>query len=102
MGCSSRTQKSLRTDLIYPYPGPAIAKITCNRAYSLSSRQAGLPSEEPLSDAVSEMLCKNQAMQQLPKVVVITGANAGVGRATAKAFAEHGADIGLLARDKDR
>jgi len=31
-------------------------------------------------------------------VVVITGASAGVGRATARAFAERGADIGLIAR----
>lgn len=33
-----------------------------------------------------------------PEVVVITGASAGVGRATARAFAERGAHIGLLAR----
>jgi NAD(P)-dependent dehydrogenase (short-subunit alcohol dehydrogenase family) len=33
-----------------------------------------------------------------PDVVVITGASAGVGRATARAFAQHGAHIGLLAR----
>jgi NAD(P)-dependent dehydrogenase (short-subunit alcohol dehydrogenase family) len=33
-----------------------------------------------------------------PKVVVITGASAGVGRATAVAFARRGASIGLLAR----
>jgi NAD(P)-dependent dehydrogenase (short-subunit alcohol dehydrogenase family) len=33
-------------------------------------------------------------------VVVITGASAGVGRATAKAFAREGARIGLLARDE--
>uniref|UniRef100_UPI0038D3B41A SDR family oxidoreductase n=1 Tax=Halalkalicoccus salilacus TaxID=3117459 RepID=UPI0038D3B41A len=32
------------------------------------------------------------------KVVVVTGASAGVGRATARAFAEQGARIGLLAR----
>ncbi|WP_224269771.1 SDR family oxidoreductase [Haloprofundus salinisoli] len=32
------------------------------------------------------------------EVVVITGASAGVGRATARAFAEQGAQIGLLAR----
>ena len=32
------------------------------------------------------------------EVVVITGASAGVGRATAQAFAERGARIGLLAR----
>ncbi len=35
-----------------------------------------------------------------PEVVVITGASAGVGRATVKAFAERGAHIGLLARGK--
>jgi NAD(P)-dependent dehydrogenase (short-subunit alcohol dehydrogenase family) len=34
------------------------------------------------------------------RVVVITGASAGVGRATARAFAERGASIGLLARGR--
>jgi short-subunit dehydrogenase len=33
-----------------------------------------------------------------PQVVVITGASAGVGRATARAFARRGARIGLIAR----
>jgi NAD(P)-dependent dehydrogenase (short-subunit alcohol dehydrogenase family) len=33
------------------------------------------------------------------EVVVITGASAGVGRAVAHAFAKHGAQIGLLARE---
>src|SRR5436305_3100596 len=37
----------------------------------------------------------------LTKVIVITGASAGVGRATAKAFAEKGAYLGLLARGRD-
>jgi NAD(P)-dependent dehydrogenase (short-subunit alcohol dehydrogenase family) len=32
------------------------------------------------------------------RVAVITGASAGVGRATARAFAEHGFDVALLAR----
>ncbi|HEY0606176.1 MAG TPA: SDR family NAD(P)-dependent oxidoreductase, partial [Herpetosiphonaceae bacterium] len=36
-----------------------------------------------------------------PEVVVITGASAGVGRATAQAFARRGAHIGLLARGRD-
>ncbi|MBI4266636.1 MAG: SDR family NAD(P)-dependent oxidoreductase [Acidobacteria bacterium] len=36
-----------------------------------------------------------------PQVVVITGASAGVGRATARAFARHGAARGLLARGVD-
>lgn len=33
-----------------------------------------------------------------PRVVVVTGASAGVGRATVRAFASRGASIGLLAR----
>jgi NAD(P)-dependent dehydrogenase (short-subunit alcohol dehydrogenase family) len=36
-----------------------------------------------------------------PEVVVITGASAGVGRATARAFARCGAHIGLLARGRE-
>lgn len=36
-----------------------------------------------------------------PRVVVITGASAGVGRATVRAFAEEGAYIGLIARGAD-
>jgi NAD(P)-dependent dehydrogenase (short-subunit alcohol dehydrogenase family) len=36
-----------------------------------------------------------------PKVVVITGASAGVGRATVRKFAKHGARIGLIARGLD-
>jgi short-subunit dehydrogenase len=36
-----------------------------------------------------------------PEVVVITGASAGVGRATAREFAKQGAHIGLLARGLD-
>jgi NAD(P)-dependent dehydrogenase (short-subunit alcohol dehydrogenase family) len=40
-------------------------------------------------------------MRESRDVVVITGASAGVGRAVARAFAERGAQIGLLARGKD-
>lgn len=36
------------------------------------------------------------------RVVVITGASAGVGRATAQAFAREGAHIGLFARNQER
>ncbi len=36
-----------------------------------------------------------------PQVVVITGASAGVGRTIARAFADRGASIGLLARGED-
>ncbi|MDQ3954798.1 MAG: SDR family NAD(P)-dependent oxidoreductase, partial [Actinomycetota bacterium] len=34
-------------------------------------------------------------------VVVVTGASAGVGRATVRAFAKRGASVGLLARGPD-
>jgi NAD(P)-dependent dehydrogenase (short-subunit alcohol dehydrogenase family) len=36
-----------------------------------------------------------------PEVVMITGASAGIGRATAQAFAKRGAHIGLLARGRE-
>src|SRR5699024_9391517 len=41
---------------------------------------------------------KNQSFN---KVVVITGASAGLGRAIAREFGKHGAKIGLLARGMD-
>jgi NAD(P)-dependent dehydrogenase (short-subunit alcohol dehydrogenase family) len=37
-----------------------------------------------------------------PEVVVITGATAGIGRATVREFARHGASIALLAREPER
>src|SRR5438034_6211722 len=40
-------------------------------------------------------------MNDVSEVVVITGASAGVGRATARNFARHGARIALLARGTD-
>jgi short-subunit dehydrogenase len=36
------------------------------------------------------------------EIVVITGAGAGVGRATAREFASHGSDVALLSRDPGR
>jgi short-subunit dehydrogenase len=38
----------------------------------------------------------------MAKVVVVTGASAGVGRATVEEFAKQGYDVALLARDPDR
>ncbi len=38
----------------------------------------------------------------MAKVAVVTGGTAGVGRATVRRFAEHGYDVGILARGHDR
>ncbi|WP_159014859.1 SDR family oxidoreductase [Acidisoma sp. S159] len=38
----------------------------------------------------------------MPKIAVVTGAGAGVGRATAEEFARRGFDVALLSRDPDR
>jgi short-subunit dehydrogenase len=40
-------------------------------------------------------------MPKTPKVVAVTGASAGIGRATARLFASRGADVGLIARGSD-
>jgi NADP-dependent 3-hydroxy acid dehydrogenase YdfG len=37
-----------------------------------------------------------------PVVVVVTGATAGIGRATARLFAQQGEHIALLAREEER
>lgn len=39
-------------------------------------------------------------MAHAPKIVVITGASGGLGRATAREFARRGADVALLARNR--
>ncbi|HEV2844336.1 MAG TPA: SDR family oxidoreductase [Thermoanaerobaculia bacterium] len=39
--------------------------------------------------------------RRTPEIVVVTGASAGVGRATVRAFARRGAHIGLIARGRD-
>jgi NAD(P)-dependent dehydrogenase (short-subunit alcohol dehydrogenase family) len=43
---------------------------------------------------------EQMATRNRPEVVVVTGASAGLGRATARAFARQGAHVGLLARGR--
>jgi NAD(P)-dependent dehydrogenase (short-subunit alcohol dehydrogenase family) len=45
-----------------------------------------------------EVIGMGQSRDTEPKVVIVTGASAGVGRATARAFADRGARLGLIAR----
>ena len=45
---------------------------------------------------VIKTICKRSATK--PQVVVVTGASAGIGRATARMLGKRGAHIGLLAR----
>jgi NAD(P)-dependent dehydrogenase (short-subunit alcohol dehydrogenase family) len=47
------------------------------------------------------MQAHNGRVRRRPETVVITGASAGVGRATVRAFAQRGAHIGLVARGRD-
>jgi NAD(P)-dependent dehydrogenase (short-subunit alcohol dehydrogenase family) len=53
-----------------------------------------LPSNQRIPKVREELVPKHE-------VVVITGASAGVGRATAREFARHGASVALLARGRD-
>ena len=50
---------------------------------------------------MSAILRTNNRNATAPEIVIITGASAGLGRATARAFARRGARIGLIARGPD-
>jgi short-subunit dehydrogenase len=68
------------------------------RAFLVSCAIAAARSSAPL-----RLSCRHLRKEiVMPKVVVVTGASAGVGRATVEEFAAHGFDVALLARDADR
>jgi NAD(P)-dependent dehydrogenase (short-subunit alcohol dehydrogenase family) len=53
------------------------------------------------SSKSERMRIHNGRVRTRPEIVVITGASAGVGRATVRAFARRGAHLGLMARGRD-
>ena len=92
-------------------PGPAAASAQKPRSTSPAEPSAEQRGGQPLVDttdiatAPTPMAPRTTAptTSAVPRggtrrVVVITGASAGVGRATARAFAARGWDVGLLAR----
>ncbi len=50
---------------------------------------------------VPGLSARQRARSESARIVVVTGASAGVGRATAREFARQGADVALLARGED-
>jgi short-subunit dehydrogenase len=57
---------------------------------------------QPWDPPLRSRPCQTEGSNTLPKVVVITGASAGVGRATATEFARCGCNVGLIARNAGR
>ena len=62
------------------------------------TRQAQSPSETTTRRAVPTRDARTKDERRATRVAVVTGASAGVGRATAIAFARRGFDVALLAR----
>jgi short-subunit dehydrogenase len=60
-----------------------------------------MTSDRELAEQFDKSINNNRSGKSDPEVVVITGASAGVGRASAQAFARRGAHIGLIARGLD-
>lgn len=47
------------------------------------------------------IIASDKEIRRVPETVVVTGASAGIGRATVREFARHGANIALIARGED-
>src|SRR5205085_4002301 len=76
------------------------------RRRRVEGRRPEAPGEPPHGPTAAPLLRSNRRGPPMkrsgrPKVVVVTGASSGVGRACVRAFAERGADVALLARGRD-
>src|SRR5947207_11132699 len=78
----------------------ASAPATVPRSSASSARSSPRnPRGESIRSSSDRVLLPPLIMNE--EVVVITGASAGVGRATARAFGKRRAKVGLIARGKD-
>ena len=80
---------------------------SCREQIAQTTDRQGLHTAEVIHMAMQNSardISKGARMKtdRKPQVVVITGAGAGVGRATAREFARNGCCIGLIARDRRR
>jgi len=76
-----------------PFEGSVAYLVGAKNRVKGSSRESA-PLKERCAPVLGECRLKG-------KIVVITGASAGVGRATVREFARHGASLGLLARGRE-
>jgi NAD(P)-dependent dehydrogenase (short-subunit alcohol dehydrogenase family) len=79
---------------------PAAQEATPTRL--MESTTSDSQRESATSDSHAAALQSKHVKRDMQgKVVVVTGASAGVGRATVRAFAARGAKVGLIARGRD-
>src|SRR5438874_10332325 len=69
----------------------------------MATRAAGIYPQwtrEPLGGCDVNSAKERTEMADSPEIAVVTGASAGIGRATAREFATHGCKVALLARGR--
>src|SRR4051794_8460343 len=85
------------SSLSWQGPHLALARADPSRAVSAGGHPVGHRQTRGLVSFNGHKGVFSMASTKRPEVVVVTGASAGVGRATVRAFAGQGAHVGLLA-----